>query len=55
LGYTSNVEHFPTVDSGYYVLLKPLSPGLHTIHFSGTIQFFVPAFSLDVTYNITIQ
>jgi hypothetical protein len=44
--------YFPAVDSGYYVLLNPLSPGQHTIHFTGG---FSGGFSLDVTYNLTIQ
>jgi len=43
----------PAVDSGYYVLIPPLSRGQHMIRFSGSIAFF--NFSLDVTYNITIQ
>ena len=45
--------YYPTIDSGYYVLLTPLSPGQHTIQFAGGIGFF--GFSLDVTYHITIQ
>jgi hypothetical protein len=39
----------PAVDDGYYVLLQPLSPGRHTIHFHGEIPAF--NFSLDVTYK----
>jgi hypothetical protein len=45
--------YFPFIDSGYYVLLNPLSAGPHTIHFAGSITYFSPPFSLDVTYNIT--
>jgi hypothetical protein len=45
--------YFPFVDSGYYVLLAPLSSGHHTIHFAGGIAHF--GTSLDVTYNITVQ
>jgi hypothetical protein len=45
--------YYPAIDSGYYVMLPPLSPGQHTIHFAGTIGFF--GFSLDVTYNLTVQ
>jgi len=45
--------YYPAVDSGYYVLLPPLSAGQHTIHWAGTLTFF--PFSLDVTYNITVQ
>ena len=52
LGVPAGV-YFPAVDSGYYVLLPPLSAGQHTIHWAGSITFF--ALSLDVTYNITVQ
>ena len=45
--------YFPAIDSGYYVLLPPLSAGQHTIHWAGSITFF--SLSLDVTYNITVQ
>jgi hypothetical protein len=50
LGVPAGV-YFPSIDSGYYVLLNPLSAGSHTIHFAGSITNF----SLDVTYNITVQ
>jgi len=52
LGVPAGV-YFPAVDSGYYVLLPPLSAGQHTIHWAGWITFF--SLSLDVTYNITVQ
>jgi hypothetical protein len=42
----------PAVGDGVYVMLKPLSPGLHTIHFSG--DFGPGNFGLDVTYHITV-
>jgi hypothetical protein len=45
--------YYPAVDAGYYVLLNPLAPGQHAIHFTGGIGFF--GFDLDVTYNITIK
>lgn len=45
--------YFPFVDSGYYVLLPPLSPGQHTIHFAGGLTYF--PYSLDVTDYITVQ
>ena len=45
--------YFPFVDSGYYVLLAPLSTGFHTIHFAGTINAF--PLTVDVTDNITVQ
>ena len=52
-GYPAGV-YYPAVDSGYYVLLNPLSPGQHTIHFAGCTAFF-NNFCLDVTYHITVQ
>jgi hypothetical protein len=52
LGVPAGV-YFPAVDSGYYVLLPPLSAGQHTIHWASSITFF--SLSLDVTYNITVQ
>ena len=39
------------VADGYYLMLKPLSPGAHTLHFVGTI----PGFSLDITYHLRID
>jgi hypothetical protein len=41
-----------TVDDGYYVLLAPLSPGRHVVHFHGEIPEF--NFTLDVTYNLMV-
>ncbi len=51
----------PTVDEGIYLLLLPLSPGEHTIHFGGEV--FVPedvlgfeyGFTQDVTYHIIVE
>lgn len=40
----------PTVADGYWLLLKPLPVGQHTINFGGG----TPNFSLDITYNITV-
>ena len=46
----------PQVSDGYWIMLKPLRPGRHTIHFSGEITAGVNAgFFVDVTYNLTIQ
>ena len=36
------------VGDGYYLLLAPLSPGSHTIHFGN------PAFGIDTTYHLTV-
>lgn len=44
------------VGDGYYIMVAPLSAGQHTIHFTGTFDFgSAGSFSLDVTYNITVQ
>jgi len=40
----------PTVDSGVYLMLRPLSPGEHTIH----IRTEFGAESIDVTYQLTV-
>lgn len=40
----------PVVADGYWLLLNPLPPGPHTINFGGGND----AFTLDVTYNITV-
>ncbi|MEX8496473.1 MAG: hypothetical protein AB3X41_05570 [Leptothrix ochracea] len=40
----------PAVDDGYYVMLKPLPPGDHVVHFQGAQG----TFSLDVTYQIKV-
>lgn len=42
----------PAVGEGVYVMLRPLSVGQHTVHFSG--DFGPGQFALDVTYNITV-
>ncbi len=41
----------PGVDDGYYVLLKPLSVGSHTLHIMGT---FPGPSTQDVTYHLTV-
>jgi hypothetical protein len=40
------------VDGGYFVMLKPLSPGHHTIHRNGGASSLFP-FTFDITYEIT--
>ena len=37
-----------SVSDGYFLLLAPLSPGLHTLHFGST------AFGIDATYYLTV-
>jgi len=43
--------YFPAVDDGYYLMVAPLPPGHHTIHFHGATS----AFSLDITYHLNVQ
>ncbi len=42
--------YFPAVSDGYWVMLRPLAPGAHTLHFGGSVG----TFTLDVTYNLTV-
>lgn len=41
---------FPAVADGFYLMLQPLSPGMHVLKFGGT-SFGT---TLDVTYNLTV-
>ena len=42
----------PTVDDGYYVQLKPLKVGTHTLHFHAENPS--AGFTLDVTYHLDV-
>jgi hypothetical protein len=48
------------VSDGYFVMLAPLSPGQHTIHWTGALVYTAAAdgfdfsFSLDITYHIKV-
>ncbi|MCX6884995.1 MAG: hypothetical protein NTX27_08145 [Verrucomicrobia bacterium] len=48
----------PSMDAGYYLLVAPLSPGHHEIHFHGALPYDVPpywfAFTQDITYHLTV-
>jgi hypothetical protein len=45
-----------SVSDGYFVMVKPLSPGHHTIHFEGaTVSGPGAGISMTVTYNLTVQ
>jgi hypothetical protein len=41
------------VADGYYVMLQPLSPGEHTLHYGGSFDFDGFILSIDMTYNLT--
>jgi len=45
---------FVAVDDGVYVMLSPLSPGKHLLHFTGTFPQF-SNFVIDITYYLTVQ
>jgi hypothetical protein len=38
------------VDEGWYLVVKPLAAGNHTIHFTGSL----PGFKIDITYDIMV-
>jgi hypothetical protein len=46
----------PGVSDGYWVMLAPLTPGQHTLHFTGTYTF--PEWdwvsTVDITYELTV-
>jgi hypothetical protein len=42
---------YPAVADGVYLMLSPLSPGRHTIHFVGEMS----PLKLDITYDITVE
>ena len=49
----------PAISDGYWEFLKPLPPGEHTIHASGSFVDFTTTgttnFATDVTYHITVK
>ncbi len=40
---------------GWWIMIEPLPSGEHTVHFAGTNTANGPAFTLDVTYTLTVQ
>ena len=42
----------PMVTDGYYLMLTPLTPGSHTIHFTAGLAGNPP---MDVTYHLTVK
>ena len=43
----------PCVDSGYYLLVRPLPPGAHTIKFQASSANC--GFGQDIIYNLTVE
>lgn len=50
---TPGGNYYPLVPDGYFIMLAPLAPGPHTIHFRGTIGDPVN-FTLEITYHLTV-
>lgn len=50
-GYPPGVV-YPSVADGYFLMLKPLSPGQHTLHIHGGLPQF--GFDVDVTYVLNV-
>jgi hypothetical protein len=44
-----------STNNGYYLMLAPLSPGLHTLTFTGTFPHRNGGFTLNTTYHLTVQ
>ena len=44
----------PAVVDGFWMMLAPLTPGPHTLHFHAELPAF-GGFTVDVTYNLTVQ
>lgn len=42
---------YPAAANGYYVMLKPLPPGQHTLNFSGSLPGMLQA----VTYTLIVD
>lgn len=40
---------------GWWIMLEPLPPGAHTVHFAGTNTANGAAFTIDTTYTLTVQ
>lgn len=47
---TSRGVYFPSISNGYWVMIRPLPPGEHTIHSGGTAG----SFTIEITYNLTV-
>ncbi len=53
-GCATPAGHYaPLMADGYFLMLKPLAPGAHVLHFSGTIGDPVN-FTLEITYELTV-
>lgn len=55
--FGADAGSYSAVTDGYWLMLKPLSPGQHQIHFKGAFveDDGTVIFALDVTYNLTVE
>jgi hypothetical protein len=53
MGALAEPKHqvFPSAANGYYVMLRPLSPGKHVLNFGGML----PGMSQAVTYTLLVE
>jgi len=56
-GYDLSGTIYPAIADGVFLMLTPLSPGQHTLHFSGDLvdSANFPYLTLDITYHITVD
>lgn len=45
------IRIYPSAAAGYYVMLKPLPTGKHTLNFGGALPSLLQA----ITYNLTVE
>ncbi len=56
LNVTGGVTSGSSVSDGYWIIVKPLSPGPHVIHFEGAVTSGpFNGYSQNVTYELTVQ
>ena len=53
-GFIPELVLSPSAEEGYYLYLKPLPPGEHTLHWLAT-GCTDPSNTQDITYNLTIM
>ena len=57
IGFPTPPGKFLATADGYWLILKPLSPGPHDIHVQGFVPVGsgLPDFVIDVAYHITVK
>ena len=55
LGYdVPGFTYGPTIDRGVYLMVRPLSAGEHTVHFTSAVRE-PHRYAIDVTYELTVE